>query len=120
MTAAWKQYDENIAYAVQQLAKARGMKGDWRMSASSLHEQAQSTYNVLLDIPDTEKIEATVESPDLNGIIDMVKKRVADDPECSKYETKMEDLEDGVQMTFWMHGIRTNGVVKSQKHRDFC
>lgn len=38
MEAAWKQYEEMIKYAVQELAKARGMDADWRMSVSSLHE----------------------------------------------------------------------------------
>jgi hypothetical protein len=35
MEAAWKQYEEMIKHAVQELAKARGMDGDWRMTALS-------------------------------------------------------------------------------------
>lgn len=35
MEAAWKQYEEMIGYAVKELAKARGVDGDWRMSSLS-------------------------------------------------------------------------------------
>jgi len=38
MEAGWKQYEENLQYAVQQLAKNRGLDGDWRMSAAMFHE----------------------------------------------------------------------------------
>lgn len=38
MDSAWKQYEENLQYAVQQLAEARGMDDDWRMSSSMFHE----------------------------------------------------------------------------------
>jgi len=38
MASAWKQYEENLQYAVQQLAKSRGMDADWRMSSSIFHE----------------------------------------------------------------------------------
>jgi hypothetical protein len=35
MESAWKQYEEMIKYAVQELAKARGMDDDWRMTTLS-------------------------------------------------------------------------------------
>ena len=34
MNAAWKQYEEMIAFAVKELAKARGVDGDWRTTPS--------------------------------------------------------------------------------------
>jgi hypothetical protein len=40
MEGAWKQYEEMIKYAVQELAKARGMDGDWRMTSLSEGKQA--------------------------------------------------------------------------------
>jgi hypothetical protein len=117
MKAAWKQYDENITYSVSQLAKARGMKGDWRMSASSLREEAQMTnYKVILDIPNTEKrLDVTVASPDLNGVIDIIKQKIKADPGLSHYEVKIDDFGDGVQLTFWSHGVRRNGLVRITK-----
>ena len=44
MEAAWKQYEEMIQYAVQELAKARGMDGDWRMSALSEAKDESEEY----------------------------------------------------------------------------
>ena len=38
MAGAWKQYTDMIAYAVEQLAKTRGIDGDWRMSSSTLED----------------------------------------------------------------------------------
>lgn len=38
MESAWKQYEEMINHAVQELAKARGLDDNWRMTSSSLHE----------------------------------------------------------------------------------
>lgn len=41
MKNAWKQYEENIQYAVQQLATHHGMKADWRMSSSVFMDSYQ-------------------------------------------------------------------------------
>lgn len=38
MDSAWTQYEENLQYAVQQLAKNRGMDDDWRMSSAIFRE----------------------------------------------------------------------------------
>ena len=35
MESAWKQYEEMIQHACKELAKARGMDGDWRSSSSA-------------------------------------------------------------------------------------
>lgn len=39
MKELWDQYEEIIQYAVKQLSKARGLKGDWRMSASEFRDK---------------------------------------------------------------------------------
>ena len=51
MDAAWKQYEENLQYAVQQLAKNRGMDDDWRMSSAMFHEarQEKPLFNVTIN-----------------------------------------------------------------------
>ena len=38
MPDLWKQYEENIQFAVTQLSKAHGINGDWRMSSSEFHK----------------------------------------------------------------------------------
>ena len=64
MESAWKQYEEMIKYAVQELAKARGMDDDWRMTTLS---EAKTKK-----IPDPEEIsfsiETTVDSLPVNVI----------------------------------------------------
>jgi len=50
MTDAWKQYEENLHYAVQQLSKARGMDADWRMSAAMFHESEQKLIDFHVSI----------------------------------------------------------------------
>ena len=39
MKELWKQYEENIKYAVEELAKTRGIDGEWRMSAHELRDK---------------------------------------------------------------------------------
>ncbi len=76
MADAWKQYEEMLAYAVQQLAKNRGMDSDWRMSASMFHEalnQKQFTVHIEDEtfVTEGESIDAVAKSlaesmPDLD------------------------------------------------------
>lgn len=37
MAGGWKQYEELIKYAVEQLSKSRGLKADWRASSSKVN-----------------------------------------------------------------------------------
>lgn len=39
MKELWKQYEEIIKFAVEELSKTRGIDGDWRMSAHDLHDK---------------------------------------------------------------------------------
>jgi len=38
MKDLWKQYEENIQIAVNELSKERGIDGEWRMTAHELHK----------------------------------------------------------------------------------
>jgi hypothetical protein len=40
MRSAWTQYEKNITYAVEQLAKTRGLTGGWRLSSALMSEAA--------------------------------------------------------------------------------
>ena len=56
MESAWSQYEKCLQYAVEQLAKHRGMKGelaDWRMSSSIFHENSipLKKFKVTIDTP---------------------------------------------------------------------
>lgn len=50
MEGAWKQYEEMIKYAVQELAKARGMDDDWRMTVlSEANKTAEEVFNFSIE-----------------------------------------------------------------------
>jgi len=113
MVAAWKQYEENITFAVEQLSKARGMDADWRMTSASLHEAVKlKKFKVYLDMPDTDPIEAIAEAEDIDVIVEIVKERVKDNPSTEEYELRVDDDGKGVKITCWLHGIRNNSVIK--------
>lgn len=40
MRSAWTQYEKNITYSVEQLAKTRGLSGGWRLSSALMSEAA--------------------------------------------------------------------------------
>jgi len=68
MKDAWTQYEEHISYSVEQLAKNRGMDGDWRMSSSIFHEALhQKAFKVILGGE-----EFITEGRNLNTIIDVL------------------------------------------------
>jgi len=52
MEGAWKQYEEMIKVAVEELAKARGIDDDWR----------QTSLSEAKKIPDPEEIEYSIET----------------------------------------------------------
>lgn len=116
MKGGWKQYEENIQFAVLKLSKARGMNGDWRMSSAALHEELSQgelrKFKVELNIPETEHITADVEASDAESIIDMVIKRVKADDVTKKYKLKIEEMDGSTHITFWLHGIRDNSFVR--------
>lgn len=102
MKGAWKQYEENIQYAVQQLAKSRSMNADWRMSASTFHESvSEECCNVKVTAPNYNN--TSVVDGNVNDFINSLKKQ------GEKYTIKVEDEEEGKLVTFWNQGnIREN------------
>lgn len=52
MEAAWRQYEEAIAYAVEALSDARGIDGEWRSTYDLMGEGALGTYRVAVDTHD--------------------------------------------------------------------
>jgi len=104
MKNAWKQYEENLAYAVQMLSKHRGIKGDWRMSSSMFHEALQSRvqFRVTLSSPggsSTYKCEATSLSEVIQDITENEK---------NGYDIKTKAAPDGhsATLTFFKYGVR--------------
>ena len=110
MTGGWKQYEENITYAVDQLAKARGLDSDWRMSSAALHEATLSReFKVLLDIPGMDQVEVIFAAHDTESVIDMISKQLKVDGAGHKIKAKTN--EDNIELSFWLHGVRDNSSV---------
>lgn len=73
MTEAWKQYEENLQYAVQMLSKARGMDADWRMSAAMFHESEQKLIGFNVKINGSgDPIDVLLKGSSINEIKQMV------------------------------------------------
>lgn len=75
MDAAWKQYEEVLQYAVQQLAKNRGMEADWRMSSHIFHEARQPKQKFHVRVDDTSYL---TEGDSIDSIINHLTKTFKD------------------------------------------
>lgn len=106
MDAAWKQYEENLQYAVQQLANARGMDDDWRMSSSIFHEALQPKHHYRVTVDDDSYI---VEGDDVVSIITQLSEAVPD------HETNYVVEDDHYVVSFSKWGIkhRTKLIVEN-------
>lgn len=80
MRDGWTQYEENMQYAVQQLAKHRGMDGDWRMSAAVFREsmQPRKTRFKVETVGDKFGEAHTIGAKSLDEVIDAIKARNTD------------------------------------------
>lgn len=115
MRKAWKQYEENTLYAVQQLAKYRGMDGDWRMSSSVFYEAVNEAL-----VPKKKKFRvtyfgeeggdgSTVEAEDINDVINTLKDHDHYDVKVHKHSDKE------ARLSFSKWGIKKNGHVEIRR-----
>ena len=87
MADAWKQYEEMLQYAVQQLAKNRGMDGDWRMSSSMFREAYTKKQKFLVTIG---KDEFVTEGNDITDVVTKLTESVGKEytPEVNNQDGK--------------------------------
>lgn len=113
MKAAWKQYETNLQYAVQQLSKSRGLDADWRMSAAVFHEAAKRNiqFSVKGKLPNGPDIDNVAEAEDFDQFIDELKKAFKNNKNTYTLKIHVEDLYKGKKLTFWQFGIRKNAEV---------
>lgn len=111
MKGAWRQYEENIQLAVEQLAAARGLDGAWRMSSSVFHENAiptKPTFHVQLTTPFAQE-EVVVEAENMQEIIDNITDLMKKDPKNKDCLVKVEKHDKhGRKVTFWLHNAKKN------------
>lgn len=104
METAWKQYEENLQYAVSQLAENRGMEDDWRMSSSMFHEALNPTPPVRVKIKGQGVNESyTVRAKNVDEVIDMFEATDFD------VQTKKQGNQTVVEFSKW--GIRKKFTV---------
>lgn len=103
MESAWKQYEENLQYAVQQLASNRGMDADWRMSSSMFHEALQHRAPYRVDIIGKNLNESfVVEAKNITEVIETI--NVGNEYDISVNQTSPNEAT--VRFSRW--GIRKN------------
>lgn len=104
MKDAWKQYEELLAYAVQQLAENRGMDDDWRMSAAMFHEALKPQSNFSVKIGSDTYV---TESTDLDSLVE----RLLTDVDM---DTKIIPSEDGCKIQISRHKVRQETITIQQ------
>lgn len=105
---AWKQYEENLTYAVQQLAKYRGMDGNWRTTSMIFTEAAlepkQKTFRVTYSGPDAGEGSTVVADS-----IDEVIRELTETPDG--FEAKIHKTPQEAHITFSKWGIKKGGTI---------
>ena len=102
MRSAWSQYEEVLQFAVEQLAKFRGMDGDWRMSSHVFHEAMENTNTFKITHSSGEK--STVRAKSIDDVVRSIKQSDAGSFDIS---TK-RSMDGGVKLIFSKYGIRKN------------
>lgn len=109
MKEAWKQYEENIQYAVEQLAKHRGMKADWRMSSSLLRDAAEVKSKYKITIFESVPTAVFTEANGINQIINLIGKA------SKPFEMKVKRTTNEATISFYKWGIKRNMRVVIEK-----
>ncbi len=109
MQNAWKQYEENIQYAVKELAKTHGLEGDWRMSSSVFREALELTKGEGTEVEVTDGDNTSIRTVSAKGaedIIDSLKETATVDG----YKVKILQEDDTRTITFWRNNVKKKGV----------
>jgi hypothetical protein len=110
---AWKQYETMITYAVQQLAKDRGISGDWRMTCSTITEAALTPkpklYRVTYSDPRISH-GYTVTSNNIDEIINHLTHEISYDAHVSKNSS-----ETAAEIAFSKWGIKKGVLITIRK-----
>lgn len=106
MKSAWEQYEQLLVYAVEQLAKQRGMDGDWRMSSAIFREAMETRRKYKVSVHQTGGTDTYyLEARSLDDVIEAMKDSLPDD-----YDTHInrftEDGKNGCNITFSKWGMK--------------
>ena len=85
---AWQtQYEVAIQYAVQQLAKTRGMDADWRMSAAIFHEAEEKHYQYRIQLylaGNKKPVHTTINATNIEGALGRFRETMGPDYDYEK------------------------------------
>jgi len=115
MKSAWSSYETLLQYAVEQLAKYRGIDGDWRMSSAIFHEAMEKKIKVrVVELGSNQSKSHVVSVKSIDDIVNAIKRR------NTNYDVKIDKSKDPENpnyavMTFSKWGIRKNYKVKIQQ-----
>jgi len=113
--SAWKQYEEMLMFAVNELADARKLCKDksWRMSSTVFKEAMEPRISVrVVELGENKGKGHTVKVKNMEEIIDMVRKQAG----SKGFEMDVQDDDDGSRLcTFAQHGIKRNYSVRLRR-----
>jgi hypothetical protein len=101
----WKQYEEMIAFAVKQLAAARGMDSDWR-SSQVLVKESLSKRRFFVTIPGAGQTE--VDAKNMDEIIEGLMNRLRRHGVKVRIEKKHEGI---AVVSFWVDDVKTEEIT---------
>ncbi len=108
MKSAWKQYEENISYSVEQLAKYRGLTGNWRMSSSVFESEQLTTFKIRHIHGDRVSETVSVEAKDINHLAEIMEK----EERRKNVEVKIKHNKNNYHITFWKHNTKLPGYLE--------
>lgn len=118
MREAWKQYEANIQYSVQQLSKTRGLNGDWRMSSRIFHEGLTEAMTKKYKFKVTENGDKfgdshIVDAQNIDEVIKTIRQKNDDDA----YDIHVKKNNDNkAEITFSKWGIKRNYTLRIERY----
>jgi hypothetical protein len=110
MADAWKQYEENIQFAVKQLSKTFGMEGNWRMSSSVFHEALEMAKDKGFEVEITEGESTTAYNVSADGAEDVITS-LKETAHADGYKVKILEEDDTRTITFWRNNVKKKGFT---------
>lgn len=116
MKNAWKQYEENLQYAVEQLAKYRGMDGDWRMSSAIFREAMEKKYTFrVTEMGNNSSKTYTIQAKNITEIIDDIERASKPQFDVSVKQSNDPENPNAAILSFSKWGIRKNYRIRIQQ-----
>jgi len=116
MKEAWKQYETNLQYSVEQLAKFRGMEGDWRMSSSIFREAMERRLKFrVVEMGDKFGKSHMIDAKSIDDVINAIKSK-SSDYDVTVDHSKDPEHPNMATISFSKWGIRKNYRIKIQQY----